>query len=170
MTQRAVAWLLLGAWLVWIQALQALWSRHGGLFVPDLGLVLVFSVLARLEAKNAPWIVLVALVARAALAVEPAVALASGFALVVALVLFVRGAFELTMATWRALFCGLAVLVFDGWLVLVQHVRGQAEGASLVLALLALVPVALTSALVSLAFGSVLAHLPGLTPLRGRRW
>ncbi len=170
MTQRVVAWVLFTAWLVWMQSLQALWSRHGGALVPDLGLVLVFSVLARLEARDAPWMVVSALVARAALAVEPAVALAAGFALVVALVFFVRGAFELTMATWRALFCGLSVLVFDGWLVFVQHVRGLAEGSSFVLAMLALVPVAITSALVSLACGPLLAHLPGLTPLRRRRW
>lgn len=170
MSQRVVAFVLLTAWLVWTQAVQAWMARSIDWIVPDFGLVLVFSVLARLETRDAPWLVLCALVARSALAVEPAVAIAAGLSLVVALVLFVRGTIEITMATWRGLFCGIAVFVFDAWLLFVHHVRGEANGASFIVALLALLPPAILSGAAAFVCAPFFAHLPGLTPLRRTRW
>lgn len=167
--QRWIAWILFTAWLVWLHALHAVLARGGSSWVPDLGLVLVFSVLARLESKDLPLVLAGALVARAALAVDPAPALAAGLVGLALAVLAARGVFELTAPTWRALGCAVAVFGFHAWLAIVARVRG-ADGEPLVLALFALVPAAVTTGIVSLLLGPALAHLPGLTPLRSRKW
>jgi hypothetical protein len=170
--QRWIAWVVLAAWFVWTHALQAWLARGGSLWVPDLAFVLLFSVLARLEPKDAPGLVIVALFARAALSVEPGAALAAGIVAVALLAFWARNLFELTAPAWRALFCGALVLGFDAWLLGVHVLRGGLAGTELpvVLALARLLPVALATALASLVLGPALAHLPGLTPLRSRKW
>lgn len=168
--QRWIAWIVLAAWLMWLHALQAWLARGGSIWVPDLALVLVFSVVARIEPKDGPGVVIVALLARAALAVEPGAALGAGLLGLVFLELWARGLFELTAPTWRALFAGVMVFAFDAWLALLHAVRGGAGPEPFVLVLAALLPAAFLSALVSLALGPALAHLPGLSPLRSRRW
>ncbi|MBI5361943.1 MAG: hypothetical protein HZA53_02110 [Planctomycetes bacterium] len=169
-SQRWIAWVVLGAWLVWMHALQAWCGRGGALWIPDLALVLLFSVVARIEPKDAPGVVLVALFARAALAVEPGAALAAGLLGLVLLELLARNLFELTQPAWRALFAGVMVLAFDAWLAALHALSGGAGPGSFVRVLAALVPAAFTSAIVSLLLGPALAHLPGLAPLRSRRW
>ena len=170
--QRWIAWIVLAAWLVWTHALQAWLARGGGLWVPDLAFVLLFSVLARLETKDAPGLVIVALLARAALSVEPAAALGAGIVAVAMLAFWTRGLFELTAPAWRGLFCAAFVLAFDGWLLGVHVVRGGLAGTEtpVVLVLTRLLPVALATGVASLLLGPALAHLPGLTPLRSRKW
>lgn len=168
--QRVLAWIVFAAWLTWATALHAWLGQHGTGWLPDLGLVLVFSLLARLEAADAPWLMLATVCARAALAVEGHAALAAGVLGLVPLVLWVRGTFELTAPAWRTLFCGLFVLGFDAWLLVARHVRGEAGESSFAGALLGLVPIALVSALLSLCCGPLFASLPGLTPLRRRTW
>lgn len=167
--QRWIAWLVFTVWLVWLHALHAWLARDGWSWAPDLGLVFVFSVLARLEAKELPWLLACALVARAALAVEPATALGAGLTGMALAVLAARGMLELTAPAWRTLCCAAAVFAFDAWLVLVARVRGSG-GEPFASALVGLVPVAISTGLVSLALGPALAHLPGLTPLRSRKW
>ncbi|MBK7875719.1 MAG: hypothetical protein IPJ77_08205 [Planctomycetes bacterium] len=168
--QRWIAWIVLGAWLVWLHALQAWLGSGGSAWVPDLALVLVFSLVARIEPKDAPGIVLVAVVARAALAVDPGAALAAGLLGLVLLELLARGLFELTAPAWRALFAGALVFAFDAWLAGLHALHAGIGPVPFVRVLAALVPAAFTSAIVSLALGPALAHLPGLSPLRSRRW
>lgn len=166
--QRWIAWIVLGAWLVWLHALQA-WLGGGSAWAPDIALVLVFSLVARIESKDALGVVIVALLARAALAVEPGAALGAGLLGLVLLELLARGLFELTAPAWRALFAGAMVFAFDAWLAGVHALHDDGP-IPFVRVLAALVPAAFTSAIVSLALGPALAHLPGLSPLRSRRW
>lgn len=168
-SQRWIAWCLFTVWLVWLHALHAILARDGSAWAPDLGLVFVFSVLARLELKELPWLLVCALVARASLAVEPAAALAAGLVGVALAVFAARGVFELTAPAWRTLCCAGVVFAFDAWLVFVARVRGNG-GEPFASALVSLVPATIMTGLVSLAFGPALAHLPGLTPLRSRKW
>lgn len=169
-SQRWIAWVVLCAWLVWLHALQAVIASGGTAWVPDLALVLLVSVVARIEPKDAPGVVIVALLARAALAVEHGAALAAGLLGLVLLELLARNLLELTQPLWRALFAGAVVFLFHAWLAALHALHGGAGSSSFAHTLAALLPAALLSALVSLALGPALAHLPGLSPLRSRRW
>lgn len=167
---RALGWALFTIWATWCFALQGALA-HGGAWMPDLGMVLALSLLAHLEPGDAPVAALLASLARAAVGVEPPVPLVAGFLLVFALALGVRSVVELSNPLWRALCAGALVFAFQAWLALVHEVRlGTAgiDGAGF--DPFAPLPAASTSALLALLAGPLLARLPGLTPLRRRRW
>ena len=172
---RLVGWGLFTVWSVWSFALQGALGGGGsaGRWTPDLGLVLALSLLARLDARDAPWLVLCVALARATLGIEPPIVLLAGVGLVVALALTARSVVELASPLWRAVVATALVFVFDAWLILVHHVRAgtfaAGEGAA-TLDLFAAWPVALSSGAFAFAAGALLAYLPGLTPLRSRRW
>lgn len=167
---RALGWALFTIWATWCFALQGVLG-HGSSWMPDLGLVLALSLLAHLESGDAPVAALLASLARAAVGVEAPVPLLAGFLLVFALALCVRSVVELSNPLWRALCAGALVFAFQAWLALVHEVRlGSAGLAGAGFAPLAPLPAALTSSALALLAGPLLAHLPGLTPLRRRRW
>ena len=166
---RGLAWLLFLAWVTWGFALQG-WLGGGSRWMPDLGLVLALSLLARLDARGAPLLALCVALARASLSSEPAVALLAGASGVVLLALAARSVVELTGPLWRAAVAGALVFVFDAWLMAVHHVRARDLAGGLPFDPIAILPAALTSALLALVLGPALVHLPGLSPLRSRRW
>ena len=171
---RLLGWGLFTVWSVWSFALQGALGGGGsaGRWTPDVGLVLALSLLARLDARDAPWLVLCVALARATLGVEPPIVLLAGVGLVVVLALTARSVVELASPLWRAVVATALVFVFDAWLILVHHARAGtfADGDGGTLDLLAPWPVALSSGVFAFAAGALLAHLPGLTPLRSRRW
>ena len=78
---------------------------------------------------------------------------------------------ELGNPAMRVGLTGLGALAFTLWFAFVHAVRTGADPAGAVLS--ALAPgfaTALTSAVVGLLFLGSFVHLPGLTPLRERRW
>jgi hypothetical protein len=167
---RAVAWLLFTVWAVWLFALQGVVGAETSFarWMPDLGLVLVLSLVAQLEARDAPLLALCAATARVAVSAEPGIALLAGFLGIVGLALLARSVVELTGPVSRALVCGVLVVLFDGWLILVHTVRTpDLTGAAPILLAW---PAGITSALLALAAGPFFSRLPGLTPLRRRRW
>jgi hypothetical protein len=167
---RALGWALFALWATWCCALQGALG-HGAAWMPDLGLVFALSLLAHLEAADAPVAALLATLARASVGVEPPVPVLAGFLLVFALALAVRSVVELSNPVWRAANAAGLVLAFQGWLALVHEVRLRADGVDGAgFDPLAPLPAALTSGLLALAAGPLLARLPGLTPLRRRRW
>lgn len=168
---RVVAWLLFAVWATWSFALEGwLAGGSGARWVPDIGLVLALSVLARAEASDALWIASIAAIARAAFGSEPPVVLLTGFAIVVFLALTARRAVEISGAPWRAVLALVLVLVFDAWLAVAQSMRSDGAEPLHVAALLASWPAAITSAFLALGMGPLLARLPGLTPIRRRSW
>lgn len=169
----AARWLGFGlftVWAVWLTGIQG-WLvsvSPAARWIPDLLLVLVASVVARLESTDAPWLAVCAALARASVASEPPVALLAGFLGVIAIALMVRSVVEITGPLWRAVIAAGMVLVFDGWLVCVH--RARLPDAALSISVLAGASVAVSSAVLAVLAGPMLARLPGLTPLRRRRW
>jgi hypothetical protein len=169
---RILAWALFTVWATWMFALQSSLSSGSGAsrWIPDFGLVLALSLLARMDADDFPLCALLTVVARAASSIEPNVALCAGVMGVFALALAVRSVVELTGPVWRTLAAGVLVLAFDAWLMLVHHQHLKIQSIEVGLSLARAWPAAVASALLALCAGPVLAHLPGLSPLRRRRW
>lgn len=139
-------------------------------WIPDFGLVLALSLLARLETADVPLCTLLTAVARSTASVEPNIALCAGLMGVFVLALAARTVVELTGPMWRTLAAGVLVFAFDAWLMLVQREHLRFQSIEIGLSLSRAWPAALASALLALCAGPLLAHLPGLTPLRRRRW
>jgi hypothetical protein len=171
-TSRLLGWLLLVAWLSWGFALQARLAAASaaGPFVPEIGLVLSLAVLARLDEREAPVLALVVACARLPYSGEPVVALLAGTLGLALLGLAVRSVVELTGPLWRTITTGALVLVFDLWLAIVHGTRPEGTAAGIPVGFGSLIAVAFSSSLLMLFAGPTLAHLPGLTPLRRRRW
>lgn len=170
-TERVLAWILYAVWATWMFGLQSWMGREAGsAWVPDLGLVLALSLLARAEASDAPLFVLVTAVARATFGAEPAIVILTGVGLVVGLALVVRSTVELGGMLPRTLVTLALVLTFHAWLHVAGAMRAD-DAASLHLgSFFAAWPAAFASAAMALVLGPFLAHLPGLTPIRSRRW
>ena len=169
---RLLGWLLLAVWLTWGFALQARLASasSAGPFVPEIGLVLALAVLSRLDEREAPLLALLLTLARMPFSGEPVVALLAGALGLCLLGLAMRSVVELTGPLWRSVAAGLLVAVFDLWLGIVHAARPAGAAAGLSIGIGSLVVVALSSAALALFAGPALAHLPGLTPLRSRRW
>lgn len=173
-SERALAWLCFGVWLLGCFALQSLLA-HGARsqWFPELGLVFLFALLARMEERDA-WIAgALAALLRSAFASEPAlVQLAglSGFALAV---LALRSSLEISAPLLRGAAAVLTVFACDLWLYLACAARAWWARGTLAgwePPLVPLLLVALSSGLLAFAAAPLLAHLPGLGPLRSRRW
>ena len=171
---RALAWLSLGVWLIACFALQGQLARGALSYgFPELGLVFLLALIARMEERDA-WLagVLAALV-RSAFASEPPLVQLSGLLGFALLVLALRSSLEISAPLLRATVTVLAVFALDLWLCLacaarVYWARGDLAGWQPPLSSLALV--ALSSGLLAFVAGPLLAQLPGLSPLRSRRW
>ncbi len=171
---RLLAWLAFGVWLLGCFALQGRLAR-GALApcVPELGLVFLLALLARMEERDA-WIAgLLAALVRSAFASEPPLVQLAGLLGFALLVMTLRSSLEIGAPLLRAAATVLCVFALDLWLTLacaarVYWVRGDLSGWHPPLASLLLV--ALSSGLLAFVAGPLLAHLPGLSPLRSRRW
>lgn len=157
-------------WAVWAFALEGRLANGGSRWVPDIGLVLALSVMARAEVADTPILAFLAALARACFAPEPPIVLLAGFMGIVLLALVARTTVELSGPLWRTLAALVFVLVFNGWLALARGMREPTTELGHSSVLFAALPVAITSALLAFAAGPVFAHLPGLTPIRRRRW
>jgi hypothetical protein len=159
-------------WATWLFGLQATLGAGNTAWhwIPDFGFVLALSVLARLDAADVPLCALLTALARSASSLEPNVALCAGVMGVFLLALAIRSVVELTGPLWRTLAAGVFVFAFDAWLMLVHHEQLRVHGIEVGLALSRAWTVAAASALLALIAGPLLAHLPGLSPLRRRAW
>ena len=169
---RLLGWVLLLVWLSWSFALQSRLASASpaGPFVPEIGLVLALAVLARLDEREVPVLALVVALSRLPYSAEPLVALVAGALGLCLLALSVRSIVELTGPLWRTLTTGAFVAVFDLWLSIVHAARHASGPAGLAVGPASLLAVAFSSAALALFAGPALAHLPGLSPLRSRRW
>jgi hypothetical protein len=167
---RLFGWALLVVWLTWCFAIQARLGAGSpaAAWLPENGLVHAISVLAHLEEREGPFLVLALAVSRSAISSEPPVALLAGSLGLVLLGFSLRSVVELTGPLWRAVIAGGLVLVFDLWLALVHTARTLGAGPQVDAR--PLLAAAVSSAALALFAGPWLARLPGLTPLRSRRW
>ena len=173
-SERLLAWCALGAWLLVCFALQGALARGAlALWFPELGLVFLLALLARMEERDA-WVAgLLAALLRSAFASEPPLVQLAGLLGFALLVMALRSSLEIGAPLLRAAICFLCVFACDLWLYLACAVRAfWARGtlADFEPPLLVLTLVALSSGLLALVAGPLLAELPGLGPLRSRRW
>ena len=178
-----IAWALLGVWSVWIFALQGLCAARMGssTWIPDVGLVVLLSLAARLSHEDLPKAALIVAVARCAVSIDAPVAVLAGYGGAIALARALRGVFEISGALPRTLLAGANAWLVAGWLAFAHELRdarvvAQLTGAApdlgqLGLALTSAWPTALSSALTALVLGPLLGQLPGLSPLaKKHRW
>jgi hypothetical protein len=167
--RRSLAWLLALVWFVWLGALQqsmAASARFGGA-TPDLVTVLLVSLAGAVRRRDLVLLALVAALARKSYSLEPAAAILTATIAFAGLAWLLRAFVDIQSPLWRA---GLAALAAGGttlWFELVRVARERA--GELGPGLTELWPAAGTSALAALACGGLLAHLPGLSPLKARR-
>jgi hypothetical protein len=176
-----LAWLLLGVWSAWIFAFQGLCAARmqSSSWVPDIGLVLLLSLAARLTHQDLPKAALVIAIARCAVSIDAPVAVIAAYCGAVALARALRGVFEIGGALPRTLLAGASAWLVTAWLAIVHDLRDarlamHTSGTppdidELAHALTTSWPPALSTALAALLLGPLLAQLPGLTPLRKKR-
>lgn len=172
MRKRWISWLMLGVWSSWIVAAQGILVAQTPLaaWLPDGGLVLLIACAGRFQKQDVPGAALLLALSRVAYTIEPPTAIFAAFLCTALLVNAMRSALEVNGALLRTVVAGLAGWLFPAWLLVVRHVRDGGEPVALLSEVLGLWRIALSTALFALAFGPVFAHLPGLTPLRTRRW
>jgi len=174
---RLVPWLMLGVWASWLAALQGLLVAKTDLayWVPDTLVLLLVTCAGRFQPKDVTKAAIVLAISRIAFSVEPPAAVLCGFMVTALCVRGVRSVAEVGGPLVRASVAGVGAWGVAAWLLFVHAVR---DDTSFDLAsLLEVMPecaglwrVGLTTALVALFFGPAFALLPGLTPLRKKRW
>ena len=178
-----LAWLLLGVWTAWIYALQGLCVARldSSAWVPDLGLVLLLGLAARLSHEDLPKAAIVIAIARCAVSIDAPVAVFAACLGAAALARALREVFEIGGALPRTLLGGASAWLVTGWLTLVHGLRDARlalhtagtppDIGELSRAFATAWPPALSTALAALLLGPLLAQLPGLTPLaKKRQW
>ncbi len=178
---RPLAWLMLAVWASWICAAQALCVARSplGFWTPDLALILLVACIGSLHRRDVLAASLIVAMARLAYTVEPAPAVLAAFLAFSVAVQLLRRLAEFSHPLLRVGLCAGGAGAFVLWFALVHALRMERmlEGAphpglsaSLSAALLPACATALTSGLAGLVLLDGLVRLPGLTPLRRRRW
>ena len=176
---RWLPWLMFAVWASWLTALQGVLAGRTtlGPWTPDLRLALLVVCVGRFEASDVPKAALIVAAARIAHTVEPPAGVAAGILFATFVVVATRTVAEVGGASVRSLLAALLAWSFAGWLVLVHAVRTahleSGDPAALAAGLEpagAVWRVGLATGLAAFAFGPLLLGLPGLSPLRRRRW
>lgn len=164
-----VHWSALFVWLLLAFVAQSAWSARG---FPELGLVLLLTLCARMEDREAYWAALLAAFVRASFTGESWVVAFAGVLGAVLLVLFLRSFLEVSAPLYSALVILGAVFACDLFWWACAAVRAYWAGApSMPMpSALALGQVALSSALLALIACWLVPRLPGLAPLVSRKW
>lgn len=169
---RLVAWGMLAVWASWLTALQAVTVTKTGLgpFTPDLSGLLLVACAARLHKRDVVPAAIVICLARVAFSVESPAALLAGYLGAATLVRSARRVADLERPAFALALTGIVEFGLATWLVLVHALRaGAPVGDRLAESLPLVAAVTATTAACAL-FAGGLVFLPGLTPLRNRRW
>lgn len=176
---RWIPWLMFAVWASWLTALQGVLAARTSLgpWTPDLGIALLVVCVGRFDGADVPKAALLVAAARIAHTVEPPAGVAAGILFATFVVSATRSVAEVGGASLRSLLAALLAWSFAGWLVLVHAVRATQLAAGDPAAfdaglepLGAVWRVGLSTGLTAFALGPALLALPGLSPLRRRRW
>ena len=171
-------WLLLALWSTWLHAAQGWLAQGLGPWTPDLGLVLLLGLAAKLAPEQLPPLALAVGLGRLAVSVDPPAAVLAAVLGVTLLARGLRTMLELEGPLQRTLLAGACAALVAAWLEHVHLARAvHAAGAAGALprtfeGLAAGAPtwrLALATGLAALVLAPLLVRLPGLTPLRRRR-
>jgi hypothetical protein len=162
-----LAWLLFFLYAVWAAALQGVLAspRRLGLWVPDLGLLLLFAWAGRLRGTRGPVAALLVAAARAGFSADPPALLAANALGSLGVFGLLGSALEVDRPLARALLCGLSAFGSAAVLVGARTLVLAADAPAVALEGVSLWPGALASSLACLLFAPLCARLPGLSPL-----
>ncbi len=163
-------WLLLLLWSTWIFTFHGRFAVHGswGAWAPDLGLLLVLSLDARVPRELAWRVAAVVALARIATSADPPLAIFVGYLGLVGFAGPLRELVLLDGPLARALFSALAALTLGCFLVLTQGALqpGVSYGAGFgPTAVESCWRSAVSTGVIALFFLPYLRGLPGLSPL-----
>lgn len=164
-----LAWVLLGVWSAWLFAVQGLVASADslGTWTPELGLVLVLALDGHMRGRGARGVALLVSAARIAVGTDPPLAVVAGYLGFVGLTAGLRSTVEIDRPLPRALLAAAAALGLSAyWRTCRILDAGDVVGG---LDVLGVWPHAVSTAIAALFLPPVLARLPGLTPLWGRR-
>ena len=163
------AWVCLIVWAVWLFALQgSLAASSLARWTPDLGVVLLLALTARLTTARARWAAFWIACARISFSGDPALAIVAGYLGFVGLCRVLRAAVELDRPLVRGLLGGLSALVL-AWFWTNAYAFGRPSyGVDANLATFQTTG-AVATALTALVLGGLVTRLPGLSPLWSRR-
>jgi hypothetical protein len=179
----ALAWVLVAVWAAWLSAARGAFapSAAAAAWWPDLGLVFLISLAIELPRRDLPLAAVAVAFARAAVSIDPPVAIFAAFGGIVVLARALRRALDLRGLAARFVLAAFCAFAAHAWFAVVHDVRSSAElaraaelapaarGIAATLALAA--PTALSTALAAVAVGPLLVRLPGPSALIGRhRW
>lgn len=170
---RPIAWLMLAVWASWLSAAQGLIVTKSflGAWTPDLGLLLLIACAGRLHRRDVPLATLLVAMGRVAHTVEPPAAVLAGFLGASLVCQSVRRMAEIGRPLMRCGLAGGAGLLLPLWFAAVDALRtGHSAAEGLRQGLPTALACGLSTALIGLLFMGSLVHLPGLTPLRERKW
>ena len=155
-------------WSAWLFALQGfLASAWLGAWTPDLGLVLLLALDARLETAETRRAALLVALARATFSADAPAALVAGYLAVTGITRALRGGLEIDGFLPRAILAaGLAGALAAWWMLCYQLAQ---PGVQVAIALVDLWPTAVASGTAALVFTPLAIRLPGFASIRRRR-
>lgn len=169
---RILGWTMLVVWTSWITVVQAVavGKTPLGPFTPDLSLLCVFACAVHLHKRDVVPATLVVALARIAFSVDPPLAILSGYLAAALFVRSVRRTADLERPAFALTLVALLELAFSTWLLAVHAVRQGLSVPGRLSDSAAGLAVATVATAVCAVFAGALVHLPGLKPLRTRRW
>lgn len=173
MKARSITWFLLVLWGAWLFAVQGLLGAMPavGLWVPDFGLLLLFSIDGRTGRREARGAALAIALCRISFSTDPPLAVLAGYLGAVWFFGALREILEIDRPLPRALLAGVVASVLTIFWVLCRQLALPSESVLLPPAETVWKGAATTAAL-ALLFLPLFARLPGLSPLSlplGRR-
>ncbi len=166
-----LAWLLLFLYGTWLLAFQGWLARpqHLGPWTPDLGLVLLVALGARLTPPRTRIASLLVALSRAAFSADPPLALCAGYLGVAGASSFLRAGIQVDGPLSRSLLTAVFAFVLACLWIGARAVALAASPLAASSELPVPWPVALSSAVAALFLVPCFHRLPGLRALRRRR-
>ncbi|HIG87585.1 MAG TPA: hypothetical protein EYQ25_11125 [Planctomycetes bacterium] len=164
------AWILCFAWCAWLTAGQVWLQRSLGIWTPDLGLVLLASLVMHSGYSSSLGLVFCLVSTRLAFSLEPPAALLAGGWMGFLLARSVAHTFDADQMFARAGAAFGAALLMGSWVLLAGGLRvgswDQPGGGGVLELLAGVLTTAVATGLCALLLGPVFVRLPGLAPLR----
>ena len=164
-----LAWILLALWSTWLHALQGHLASVTP-WAPDLGMVLVVVLAARVPAGELVKAGLAVALGRIAVTIDPAAAVLAGMLVLMTVFGSLRSVIVIREGFARAVLAALGSTLLALWLTFVHEARATAALAGFD-PQLELWRTALSTAVTAFVAGPLLTVLPGMSRIiRRRSW